>query len=74
MENVLTIKELMSKLKISRSCVDRAIKTGNIKTIKIGTHIRIPESEYNKILEKGIETRYIESTIILPRRKKRLWD
>jgi excisionase family DNA binding protein len=53
-ENMLTIKEITKRLKVSHNTVIRLIETGQIKNvIKVGNQYRIPESSFNEYLKKA---------------------
>lgn len=53
-ENMLTIKEIMKRLKVSHTTVVRLIETGQIKNvIKVGNQYRIPESSFNEYLKNA---------------------
>lgn len=42
--DVLTVEEWAAKMRISRSAAYDAVKNGNVKVIRIGRLIRIPNS------------------------------
>jgi len=47
---LFTIQEVMAYCKISRSKIYELIKTGHLRTIKIGTLRRVPESALQEML------------------------
>jgi excisionase family DNA binding protein len=48
-KNYLTILEVMGRLNISRSTVQRYIRNGKFDVIEIGGRIYITEESYNKL-------------------------
>jgi excisionase family DNA binding protein len=53
MVTLLTVPEIAEALRVSKMTVYRLINTGEIKVIKVGKAIRIPESELNRILNSA---------------------
>lgn len=52
-DEVFTVKEVSSKLKVSEQTVRRMIKSGEIKIIRMGIQIRIPKEELDRLLERS---------------------
>ena len=55
---VLTVQEAATVLRVGRTTMYRLIKTGKIKTIKIGRKILIPRSFIQLFVEKQAEMCY----------------
>jgi excisionase family DNA binding protein len=53
MNNLQTRKMVSLTLHISERQIDRMIKAGKIKAIKIGKLVRIPQSEIDRIVVEG---------------------
>lgn len=53
-EEIYTVKEIASVLKVSEETIRRHIRYGNIKAIKIGYDWRIHSDERERLLRKGI--------------------
>ncbi|NLG84189.1 MAG: helix-turn-helix domain-containing protein [Firmicutes bacterium] len=53
MEQYYTPEEVANLLKINRETLYRWVREGRIKAKKIGTLLRIPESELKRFLESG---------------------
>lgn len=49
----LTIKELMGILKVSRQTIERKIKNGTIKTVKVGGQHRISKEWLEEYIKSG---------------------
>ena len=54
MNDLQTRKTASKQLHISERTIDRLIKTGKIKAIRIGSLVRIPQSEIDKIIVEGV--------------------
>jgi putative molybdopterin biosynthesis protein len=52
-EEILTTKEVMGYLKITRPTVFKLIKTGQLKAAKVGRDYRIYKSDVDNFLEKA---------------------
>jgi excisionase family DNA binding protein len=53
---LLTIKEVCSRLSISRSMLYELIRSNKIRTVRIGKRgIRLPESEIERFIEERLE-------------------
>jgi excisionase family DNA binding protein len=51
---VYTIREVADLLRVDKQTIQRYIKEGKIKAVKLGTHIvRIPREEIAYLLPKG---------------------
>ncbi|MGB9825529.1 MAG: helix-turn-helix domain-containing protein [Desulfofundulus sp.] len=57
MENYFTPQEISEKLKVDIRTVYRWIREGRLKAVKIGHFWRISESELNRLLQGGMNTR-----------------
>lgn len=57
MAKVYTVKEMAKELKIGYNKAYELVATGQIKSIKIGRQIRIPEKYLDEFIENSIETR-----------------
>ena len=53
--SLLSPKEFANRLSISRWTVYAWIQTGQIKSVKIGRLVRIPESEVERIVQEGAQ-------------------
>jgi hypothetical protein len=47
---ILTIQQLEEKTQLSRATIYRLIAAGQIRTIKIGGSVRVPQAELNRFL------------------------
>ncbi len=56
MEEIFTIPEVASYLKISKSKVYSLVQTGEIPHLKIGRNVRIRETELKQWIEKYLTT------------------
>jgi len=54
-EEVLTIKEVMLRLKITRPTVIKLLREEKLKAIKVGRNYRVLESSLNKFLKGPID-------------------
>lgn len=52
-DDVYTINEVATRLKVSRSTVYRAIRQRTIRAIHVGTQQRITHAEYERVLREG---------------------
>jgi putative molybdopterin biosynthesis protein len=52
-EEILTTKEVMEYLKVTRPTVFKLIKTGQLKAAKVGRDYRIYKSDVDNFLEKA---------------------
>ncbi len=52
MSQVLTVKEISDKLRVTEQCVYDWIKEGKLKGIKAGGVIRVEEEEYLRFIGK----------------------
>ena len=50
---MVTIKQAAEKLNVSRKTVEKAIRYGQIRVIKFGDLIRIPDTEIERLLGPG---------------------
>lgn len=50
---LLTIKEVMKILRVSRQTVDRKIKNGTIETVKVGGQHRISKEWLEEYIKNG---------------------
>ena len=53
MNDLLTRTTASKQLNVSERNIDRMIKAGKIKAIRIGRLVRIPQSEIDKIVLEG---------------------
>lgn len=53
METFLTMDQVAERLQITRMTVYRLIRKGDIKAIKIGSSVRIPENSFAEYLENN---------------------
>ena len=49
---LMTVRELQDALKVSRSTVHRAIKSGKLKAFKVGRNVRVEKEEVRKWLQE----------------------
>lgn len=55
-ETYLTVKEIATKFRVSRQAVYDWIESGQLKAVRVGKRVRIPESSvagFIKPIEKG---------------------
>jgi len=57
MPRMLTVDRVAKELSLSRRTVYRYIKSGQIKARKIGAGWRIPRSELERIVRRGLEVK-----------------
>jgi len=57
MEKIYTTLEAMEYLKISYSTIGRYIKSGKLKTRKLGRHYRIAESDLQAFYNKQVNNK-----------------
>lgn len=50
-DNIMTLAEVLSYLKISRESVNKAIKNGQLRTFKIGNRYRFLRSDINQYID-----------------------
>jgi excisionase family DNA binding protein len=55
MKKFYTVKELSEALHMSWSWTDKAIRAGRIQVVWFGGVRRVPEEEYKRLVEKGVE-------------------
>lgn len=49
----MTKKDVMLQLQMSEATINRMLKSGELKFIKIGRLVRISREAFNKLVEKG---------------------
>lgn len=54
-DDVYTIGELAERLKVSRDTIERHLRLGTIRCIKVGSRRRITHAEYERILQDGTD-------------------
>lgn len=52
-KEVLTLDDVMELLNITRRTLQRWIKDGKIKAVKVGNQLRIPKKYYLEYIEKN---------------------
>jgi excisionase family DNA binding protein len=57
MEKYYTPEEIAANLKVSRKTIYNWIQEGRLKAVKIGHFWRIAESELNRLLQGGMNSR-----------------
>ena len=53
-EKLYKLSEVMDVLGVTRVTLYNYIKAGKVKAVKVGAQWRIPQDEYNRLLEQGI--------------------
>lgn len=53
--SVLTIRDCAADLQLSREAVYRAVRAGEIPSLKIGSRILIPRDRYQRLLNGDVE-------------------
>ena len=56
MPMVLSVEDIADSLAIGRNKAYLLVNSGEIKSLKIGTHYRIPRESFIAFLKKGLET------------------
>jgi excisionase family DNA binding protein len=51
--DVVTVREVAKRLKVSRSLVYQMIRRGEIKSVHLGRSVRIPAEELARLLSTG---------------------
>ena len=49
---LMTVRELQEALKVSRSTIHRAIKSGKLKAFKVGRNVRVEKTEVKEWLQE----------------------
>jgi len=52
-KRVLTVEEARKELRVSRSSIYAAIKSGELKSIKLGRRLLIPRAVLDALIEQG---------------------
>jgi excisionase family DNA binding protein len=52
-ENLLTINEITTILKVSKLTIYRYIKSGKLPAYKVGRDYRVKQEDFDKLLENG---------------------
>lgn len=52
-KDVLTLDDVMELLSVSRRTLQRWIKDGKIRAVKVGNQLRIPKKYYLEYIEKN---------------------
>jgi excisionase family DNA binding protein len=50
-----TIREVMETLKVSRMTVFRMIKSGELETVKVSTHVRITDRSLKALVHNNLD-------------------